>query len=113
MADRRLVRVRESLYFHALALADIQETLVAYLKANKEIGPSDIKDLLGVSRKYAIPCSSTSTPSASRSGRASTASSAALSDVGHCSVRGLQSDEKGPACDAAIGPAGEAYFSSR
>ena len=55
VADRRLVRVREGLYFHALALGDIQEALVAYLKANKEIGPSGIKDLLGVSRKYAIP----------------------------------------------------------
>ena len=34
---------------------EIQEALVGYLKANKEIGPSGIKDLLGVSRKYAIP----------------------------------------------------------
>ena len=38
-----------------LALAEIQDALVGYLQANKEIGPSGIKDLLGVSRKYAIP----------------------------------------------------------
>src|SRR5262245_40079086 len=55
VADRRLVRVKEGLYFHADALASIQDKLVAYLKAHKEIGPSGIKDLLGVSRKYAIP----------------------------------------------------------
>jgi len=28
---------------------------VAHLKEKKEIGPADVKDLLGVSRKYAIP----------------------------------------------------------
>jgi hypothetical protein len=29
--------------------------LVAMLRERKEIGPADIKDLLGISRKYAIP----------------------------------------------------------
>jgi selenocysteine-specific elongation factor len=52
---RRLVRVKESLFFHAAALDEIQNKLVAFLKERKEIGPGDIKDLLGVSRKYAIP----------------------------------------------------------
>ena len=55
VADRRLVRVKEGLYFHAKALADIQEAIVGYLKANREINPAGMKDLLGVSRKYAIP----------------------------------------------------------
>ena len=53
--DRKLVRVKESLYFHAEALDSIQERLVAMLRERKEIGPGDIKDLLGISRKYAIP----------------------------------------------------------
>jgi selenocysteine-specific elongation factor len=52
---RKLVRVKESLYFHAQALDAIQDKLVAMLRERKEIGPSDIKDLLGISRKYAIP----------------------------------------------------------
>jgi selenocysteine-specific elongation factor len=52
---RRLVRVKESLFFHAAALDSIQEKLVALLKERKDIGPADIKDLLGISRKYAIP----------------------------------------------------------
>jgi selenocysteine-specific elongation factor len=52
---RKLVRVKESLYFHAEALTAIQDKLVAMLRERKEIGPGDIKDLLGISRKYAIP----------------------------------------------------------
>jgi len=52
---RKLVRVKESLFFHADALEAIQEKLVALLRERKDIGPADIKDLLGISRKYAIP----------------------------------------------------------
>jgi selenocysteine-specific elongation factor len=52
---RKLVRVKESLYFHTQALDAIQDKLVAMLRERKEIGPGDIKDLLGISRKYAIP----------------------------------------------------------
>jgi len=51
----KLVRVKESLYFHARALETIQTRVVALLRDRKEIGPGDIKDLLGISRKYAIP----------------------------------------------------------
>jgi selenocysteine-specific elongation factor len=50
-----LVRVKDSLYFHARALETIQARVVALLRDRKEIGPGDIKDLLGISRKYAIP----------------------------------------------------------
>ena len=55
VADRTLVRVKESLFFHAEALRTVQEQLVALLRRKKEIGPADFKDLFGVSRKYAIP----------------------------------------------------------
>ena len=51
----KLVRVKDSLFFHARALDAIQGKLVALLRERKDIGPSDIKDLLGISRKYAIP----------------------------------------------------------
>ena len=51
----KLVRVKDSLFFHAQALEAIQAKLVTMLRERKEIGPSDIKDLLGISRKYAIP----------------------------------------------------------
>src|SRR5262249_61433932 len=52
VADRRLVRVKESLYFHAQALQSIQEQLVAYLKEKKEIGPAGAKALRGERREY-------------------------------------------------------------
>jgi selenocysteine-specific elongation factor len=52
---KRLVRIKESLFFHARALETIQEKLVVLLRERKDIGPGDIKDLLGISRKYAIP----------------------------------------------------------
>ncbi len=55
LEGKRLVRVKEALYFHASALDAIQDRVVAYLRERKEIGPGDIKDLLGISRKYAIP----------------------------------------------------------
>jgi selenocysteine-specific elongation factor len=55
LESRRLVRVKEALFFHAEALDAIQDKLVALLRERKEIGPADIKDLLGISRKYAIP----------------------------------------------------------
>ncbi len=55
VSDRTLVRVRESLFFHAEALRTVQDRLVALLRDKKEIGPADFKDLFGVSRKYAIP----------------------------------------------------------
>ncbi len=55
VADRRLVRVKESLYFHAEALQSIQDKLVEHLREKKQLSPADVKDLLGVSRKYAIP----------------------------------------------------------
>ena len=47
--------VKESLFFHAAALGEIQDKVVIHLREKKEIGPADVKDLLGVSRKYAIP----------------------------------------------------------
>jgi len=55
VAGRRLLRVKESLYYHGEALQEIQEKLVQHLREKKEIGPADMKDLFGVSRKYAIP----------------------------------------------------------
>ena len=52
---KKLVRVKESLFFHSVALQAIEDKVVAFLREKKEIGPGDIKDLLGISRKYAIP----------------------------------------------------------
>jgi len=53
--DRRLVRVREGLYFHAEPLHEVEARVTAFLREKKEITPQDFKDLLGITRKYAIP----------------------------------------------------------
>jgi selenocysteine-specific elongation factor len=55
VSDRRLLRVKEGLYFHSDALRSIQDKVVAHLREKKDIGPAEVKELLGVSRKYAIP----------------------------------------------------------
>jgi selenocysteine-specific elongation factor len=52
---RRLVRIREGLYFHAEPLQAAVGRVVAFLREHQAITPQEIKDLLGISRKYAIP----------------------------------------------------------
>jgi selenocysteine-specific elongation factor len=52
---RRLVRVREGLYFHAEPLQAAVARVMAFLRERQAITPQEIKDLLGISRKYAIP----------------------------------------------------------
>src|SRR5262249_13673071 len=52
---RRLVRSREGLYFHAEPLQAERERGLALLRDHRAIPPQEIKDLLGISRKYAIP----------------------------------------------------------
>jgi selenocysteine-specific elongation factor len=53
--SRRLVRIREGLYFHAEPLERAVSQVVAFLRERQAISPQEIKDLLGISRKYAIP----------------------------------------------------------
>ena len=53
--SRHLVRIREGLYFHAEPLQVAVDRVVAFLRENQAITPQQIKDLLGISRKYAIP----------------------------------------------------------
>ncbi len=52
---RRLVRIREGLYFHTEPLQAAVGRVLAFLREHQAITPQEIKDLLGISRKYAIP----------------------------------------------------------
>jgi selenocysteine-specific elongation factor len=52
---RRLVRIREGLYFHADPLQAAVGQVLDFLRQRHAITPQEIKDLLGISRKYAIP----------------------------------------------------------
>jgi selenocysteine-specific elongation factor len=50
-----LVKVKEDLYFHREAIAQIKGQLVDFLKANREITVLQFKDLTQTSRKFTIP----------------------------------------------------------
>ncbi|MDR3567880.1 MAG: selenocysteine-specific translation elongation factor [Syntrophobacteraceae bacterium] len=50
-----LVKTKEEIYFHASAMAKLQERLVAWLKEHGEITTPQFKEMTGASRKYTIP----------------------------------------------------------
>jgi selenocysteine-specific elongation factor len=51
----RAVRLKENVVFHRANLAKAESLLVRFLRDHHEITPIEFKDLLGISRKYAIP----------------------------------------------------------
>jgi selenocysteine-specific elongation factor len=51
----RLVKVKEDLYFHQEAMAQIKAALTSFLKEHKEITVIQFKDLTQTSRKFTIP----------------------------------------------------------
>jgi len=53
--EKRLVKVKEELYFSASAMTEIEKRLVAFLKQNGEISMPQFKELTGTSRKYSVP----------------------------------------------------------
>lgn len=55
LAKGILVKTKEDIYFHATAMAGLQQQLVAWLREHGEITTPQFKDLTQVSRKYAIP----------------------------------------------------------
>ena len=54
--EKKLVKIKEDLYFYCDALENLQKKLVDYLTVNKEINAPQFKDLTGgIPRKYLIP----------------------------------------------------------
>ncbi len=51
----KLVKVKEDLYFHTEAIAQLKAKLVDFLKKNREISIPQFKDLTQTSRKFTIP----------------------------------------------------------
>ena len=51
----RLVRLKGDVFYHKDALDQIEQRLRAHLAAHREITAGEFRDLLHVSRKYAIP----------------------------------------------------------
>jgi selenocysteine-specific elongation factor len=50
-----LVKVKEDLYFHQQAMQEIEGKLIQFLQQNKEMTPTQFKEISQVSRKFAIP----------------------------------------------------------
>ncbi len=50
-----LVKTKEEIYFHAAAMAELQNRLVAWLREHGEITTPQFKEMTGASRKYTIP----------------------------------------------------------
>lgn len=50
-----LVRLDDGLVFAPQTLADIESQMVSFLKDRGEMGVSDFRDLVGTTRKYAVP----------------------------------------------------------
>jgi selenocysteine-specific elongation factor len=51
----RAVRMKDNVIYHRDVLQQVEAVLVEFLRDHREITPVEFKDLLGVSRKYAIP----------------------------------------------------------
>ena len=50
-----LIKVKEDLYFHQQAMQEMEAKLTQFLQQNKEMTPTQIKEISQVSRKFAIP----------------------------------------------------------
>jgi selenocysteine-specific elongation factor len=50
-----LVKVKEDLYFHQQAMKEIEGKLIQFLQQNKEMSPTQFKEVSQLSRKFAIP----------------------------------------------------------
>jgi selenocysteine-specific elongation factor len=53
--DGELVRLEPGLIMHATAIEDARDAVTAYLKEHGEGTASDLKNVLGTTRKYAVP----------------------------------------------------------
>jgi selenocysteine-specific elongation factor len=54
-SDGRVVRVSSDMYFDVSAVDTIRERIVAYLSEHDSAPTSELRDVIGVSRKYVIP----------------------------------------------------------
>ncbi|MDO8885641.1 selenocysteine-specific translation elongation factor [Candidatus Oleimmundimicrobium sp.] len=50
-----VVRIKHDIFYYSDAINEIKDELISFLKKNKKMGPAEFKDLLGVTRKHALP----------------------------------------------------------
>ena len=53
--EGRIIKSKDDLYFHADAIAELKDRIIAFLQSNGEMTPTQFKDMTGLSRKYLIP----------------------------------------------------------
>jgi selenocysteine-specific elongation factor len=50
-----ITRIGDNTYIHQTALLEARDAIVRHFQANSELSPADMKNLIGTSRKFAIP----------------------------------------------------------
>jgi selenocysteine-specific elongation factor len=50
-----IVRIGDNTYIHRSALDEARKAIRSHFQANQELSPADMKNLIGTSRKFAIP----------------------------------------------------------
>jgi len=55
LAKGKVIKINESLCFHAQAIAQLQEEMIAFIHREGEIDAPRFKDLTGLTRKFSIP----------------------------------------------------------
>ena len=53
--EKQVVKTKDDLFFDAAAIADLEEKLIEFLKANEKITTPEFKEMIGISRKFIIP----------------------------------------------------------
>lgn len=53
--EGRIIKSKDDLYFHADAIAELKDRIIAFLRSNGEMTPTQFKDMTGLSRKFLIP----------------------------------------------------------
>ena len=53
--ERKVIKIKGDMYFHADAMEKLKERITGFLKSQKEMTPSDFKSMFDLSRKYMIP----------------------------------------------------------
>jgi selenocysteine-specific elongation factor len=53
--EKKLIKISESLFFHASSITQLRNMLAEYRKEKEKIDVAAFKNLTGISRKYAIP----------------------------------------------------------
>ena len=53
--QQKLVRLKGDIFYHREVIEDIERRLCAYLEQQPDITAGEFRDLLQISRKYAIP----------------------------------------------------------